>query len=82
MTKKQYEEVVNQFALFANKKVTYKSLNLYYGQSKADYCKHKYNVCEGTLMGVGIYGNAFHLIIANHGLYAIHYRDIKYPKKS
>ena len=83
MTKKQYEEVVNQFALFANKKVTYKSRNLYYGQSKADYCKHKYNVCEGTLMGVGIYGNAEHLIIANCGqLHAIYYRNIKYPKKS
>lgn len=54
MTKKQYEEMVESFALYANKKVTYKSLNHYYGRGSADYCKHKYNKYEGTLMGVGI----------------------------
>lgn len=80
MTLKQYEEVVNNFADFANKKITYKSLNLYYKRCNNDYCKHKYNVYEGTLRGVGIYGNAEHLIIANCGQsHAIHYRNIKYP---
>jgi len=81
MTKKQYEEVVQRFAIFANKTVTYKSLNLYYKKCNAEYCKHKYNEHKGTLMGVGIYGNAYNLIIANCGqLHAIHYRNIKYPK--
>ena len=81
MTRKQYEEVVESFALYANKMVTYKSLNHYYGKCNADYCKHKYNQYNGTLMGVGIYGNAEHLIIANCGqLHAIHYRNIKNPE--
>ena len=81
MTRKQYEEVVSRFALFANKKVTYKSLNLYYGRSSAEYCKHKYNEHEGFLMGVGIHANAEQLIIANCGqTHAIHYRNIKYPE--
>ena len=81
MTRKQYEEIVQRFALYANKKVTYKSFNIYYGRCNAEYCKHKYNQYEGTLMGVGIYGNAEHLIIADGGhSHAIHYRNIKNPE--
>lgn len=80
MTKKQYEEMVESFALYANKKVTYKSLNHDYGMSSAEYCKHKYNEHEGFLMGVGIHANAEHLIIANCGQsHAIHYTNIKFP---
>ena len=42
--------------------------------------KRKYNVYKGSLMGVGIYANAEHLIIANCGqLHAIHYSNITLP---
>lgn len=81
MTKEQYYEMVENFADYANKEVTYKRFNVYYGSDYGEISKRKYNTCKGILRGVGINGNAEHLILADYGhRSAIHYRDIEFPK--
>ena len=82
MTRAQYYEMAENFAKYANREVGYKVMNLYYGRGRAEIHKHKYEHRTGTLRGVGILGNAEHLILQQTpygGLTAIHYRNITFP---
>lgn len=82
MTREQYIEMAEHFARFANKEVTYKSMNIYYGYGYGEVSKHKFNTKTAILVGVGILGNTEHFILQQRigGHIAIHYRYITFPK--
>lgn len=77
MTREQYYEMAENFAKYGNNEVEYKVLNLHPTKSNSK----KYNPKKGTLIGVGILGNAEHFIIEDDfgGRVAIHYRNITWP---
>ena len=84
MTKDQYREMVNDFSKFAGMDIPYKSFNVHYEKgSKVDYKRYKYHYKHGILRGVGIEGNAWHLIIQElpyaGRLSAIHYQNVIWP---
>lgn len=80
MTKNEYYEMAENFAMYANTEVSYKSLNLHYNSERRG--DKKFNVKRATLMGVGILGNAECFILADFGRrIAIHYSNISFPRK-
>ena len=81
MTKNQYVEMAQNFAKFAGMYVPYKSMNIYHGRGYGELSKYKYNYYQGTLVGVGVEGNAEHFLIHREGwgIVCIHYRYITWP---
>ena len=77
MTREQYYEMAENFCKYGNNEVEYKTLNLHPTKSNPN----KYNHKTATLVGVGILGNAEHLILQGEfgGRMAIHYSNIKFP---
>ena len=81
MTQKQYQEMAENFAKYADMYVPFKSSNIYYGRGYGEASKAKYNHYIGVLKGVGVGDNAEHFLILREGwgIVCIHYRHITYP---
>ena len=77
MTREQFIEMAENFYKYANQQVEYKSLNLHASAKN----QRKYNTKTATLVGVGVLGNAEHIILQAEfgGRIAIHYTNIKMP---
>ena len=72
MTEKQYIQVAQDFAKYANKTVKYKRMDLY---------RNVYKIDTARLEGVGVLGNNGNFILACDGhAMAIHYKHVYFPK--